>query len=79
MASGVEKLSARTIIVGSGPGGATVAHGLARRGEDVLMLEGGGLPQAHRQLAHDVPHDGPHGHADLGRGDHDGPPADRGG
>ena len=41
MASGVEKLKARTIIVGSGPGGATVARGLANRGEDVLILERG--------------------------------------
>jgi choline dehydrogenase-like flavoprotein len=32
---------AKTIIIGSGPGGATVARELARRGEDVLILERG--------------------------------------
>ncbi len=31
----------RTIVVGSGPGGATVARDLARAGEDVLILERG--------------------------------------
>jgi choline dehydrogenase-like flavoprotein len=41
MESGIERLSARTVIVGSGPGGATVARGLALRGEDVLLLERG--------------------------------------
>jgi len=33
--------SAKTVVVGSGPGGATVARGLARRGQDVLILERG--------------------------------------
>jgi len=33
--------SAKTVIVGSGPGGATVARELARRGQDVLILERG--------------------------------------
>ncbi len=41
MAAGVERLSARTVIVGSGPGGATVARGLAQAGQDVLVLERG--------------------------------------
>ncbi len=34
-------LSAKTVVVGSGPGGATVARELARRGQDVLILEQG--------------------------------------
>jgi choline dehydrogenase-like flavoprotein len=41
MAGEVERLKARTVIVGSGPGGATVARELARRGKEVLILEGG--------------------------------------
>ena len=32
MAGEVERLKAQTVIVGSGPGGATVARELARRG-----------------------------------------------
>jgi choline dehydrogenase-like flavoprotein len=39
MATGVERLRARTVVVGSGPGGATVARGLAKAGQDVLVLE----------------------------------------
>ena len=34
-------LSAEIIVVGSGPGGATVARGLTRNGKDVLILERG--------------------------------------
>jgi len=34
-------LSAKTVVVGSGPGGATVARELALRGKDVLILEQG--------------------------------------
>jgi choline dehydrogenase-like flavoprotein len=34
-----KRMSARTVVVGSGPGGATVARELARRGDDVLILE----------------------------------------
>ena len=41
MASGIERLTTRTVVVGSGPGGATVARELARRGQDVLVLERG--------------------------------------
>ncbi len=41
MAAGVEQLSAQTVVVGSGPGGATVARELARRGREVLVLEKG--------------------------------------
>lgn len=41
MTDGVEHLVARTVVVGSGPGGATVARELARRGQDVLVLEQG--------------------------------------
>jgi choline dehydrogenase-like flavoprotein len=42
MATGTQHLSARTVIVGSGPGGATVARELTRRGQqDVLILEQG--------------------------------------
>jgi len=41
MAAGTNHLSARTVIVGSGPGGATVARELANRGQDVLILEQG--------------------------------------
>lgn len=33
--------SANTIVIGSGPGGATVARELARKGDDVLILEKG--------------------------------------
>ncbi len=36
MTAGVERLTAKTVVVGSGPGGATVARELARKGEDVL-------------------------------------------
>ncbi len=36
-----ENLKADVIVVGSGPGGATVARGLAQRGVDVLLLERG--------------------------------------
>jgi choline dehydrogenase-like flavoprotein len=35
------ELSAEVIIVGSGPGGATVARELSRRGKDILILERG--------------------------------------
>jgi choline dehydrogenase-like flavoprotein len=41
MAATLERLSAQTVVVGSGPGGATVARELARRGRDVLILERG--------------------------------------
>lgn len=41
MAAETMRLSARTVVVGSGPGGATVARELARRGQDVLILEHG--------------------------------------
>ena len=41
MAAGNERLSAQTVVVGSGPGGATVARELTRRGRDVLILEKG--------------------------------------
>jgi choline dehydrogenase-like flavoprotein len=41
MAGGDERLSAQTVVVGSGPGGATVARELALRGREVLILEGG--------------------------------------
>ena len=34
-------LQADVIIVGSGPGGATTARGLARAGKKVLLLERG--------------------------------------
>ena len=34
-------LSAEVIVVGSGPGGATVARELSRKGKDVLILERG--------------------------------------
>lgn len=34
-------LSAEVIVVGSGPGGATVARELSRQGKDVLILERG--------------------------------------
>jgi choline dehydrogenase-like flavoprotein len=36
-----EELSAKTIIVGTGPGGATLARELAGRGEDVIIVEKG--------------------------------------
>ena len=42
MPAGVERLKARTVVVGSGPGGATVARGLAQAGHEVLVLERGG-------------------------------------
>jgi choline dehydrogenase-like flavoprotein len=41
MTTGVEHLRAQTVVVGSGPGGATVARELARRGHEVLLLEQG--------------------------------------
>jgi choline dehydrogenase-like flavoprotein len=41
MATNVERLKAQTVVVGSGPGGATVARELTRRGREVLILEGG--------------------------------------
>jgi choline dehydrogenase-like flavoprotein len=41
MAADTKRLSARTVVVGSGPGGATVARELALRGQDVLLLEQG--------------------------------------
>lgn len=41
MATGTKHLSAKTVVVGSGPGGATVARELALRGQDVLILEQG--------------------------------------
>ena len=34
-------LSAEVIVVGSGPGGATVARELSKQGKDVLLLERG--------------------------------------
>ena len=37
----MQRLKAQTVIVGSGPGGATVARELARRGKEVLILEEG--------------------------------------
>lgn len=36
-----KRISAETVIVGSGPGGATIARELSRKGEDVLVLEKG--------------------------------------
>jgi len=41
MATDTTRLSAKTVVVGSGAGGATVARELARRGQDVLILERG--------------------------------------
>ena len=41
MATDTTRLTAKTVVVGSGPGGATVARELARRGHDVLVLERG--------------------------------------
>jgi choline dehydrogenase-like flavoprotein len=41
MANGVERLRAQTVIIGTGPGGATVARELTRKGRDVLMIETG--------------------------------------
>ena len=41
MAAATKRLSAKTVVVGSGPGGATVARELALRGQDVLLLEQG--------------------------------------
>ncbi len=41
MAGELERLKAQTVIVGSGPGGATVARELVRRGKEVLILEEG--------------------------------------
>ena len=41
MAAEVERMNAQTVVVGSGPGGATVARELARRGRDVLVMERG--------------------------------------
>jgi 2-polyprenyl-6-methoxyphenol hydroxylase-like FAD-dependent oxidoreductase len=35
----VQPLSADVVVIGSGIGGATTAHALARRGVDVLVLE----------------------------------------
>lgn len=36
-----KRRSARTLVVGSGPGGATIARELARHGEDVIIIEKG--------------------------------------
>ena len=47
MASGVTRIGVGTVVVGSGPGGATVARGLARQGQDVLILERGAY---HRRI-----------------------------
>ena len=47
MADGVKRFKAQTVVVGSGPGGATVARELARRGREVLVLERGAY---HRPL-----------------------------
>ncbi len=41
MAGDSKRLTAKTVVVGSGPGGATVARELARRGQEVLILEQG--------------------------------------
>jgi choline dehydrogenase-like flavoprotein len=41
MAPDLQRLRAQTVIVGSGPGGATVARELTRRGREVLILEEG--------------------------------------
>jgi choline dehydrogenase-like flavoprotein len=41
MVASRERWGAKTVVVGSGPGGATVARELARRGENVLILEMG--------------------------------------
>jgi len=41
MARGIEHMAAETVVVGSGPGGATVARELALRGRQVLILEQG--------------------------------------
>ncbi len=37
----MQRLGAETVVVGTGPGGATIARELARAGEDVLVLEKG--------------------------------------
>ncbi len=37
----MRELRARTVIVGTGPGGATLAKELAGRGEDVIIVEKG--------------------------------------
>lgn len=41
MATDTKRLGAKTVVVGSGPGGATVARELTRCGQDVLILEQG--------------------------------------
>ena len=41
MATDTKRLGAKTVVVGSGPGGATVARELTRRGQEVLILEQG--------------------------------------
>ena len=41
MPSTVKHFKARTVVVGTGPGGASVARGLALRGQEVLLLEQG--------------------------------------
>ena len=51
MAAEVERLSARFVVVGSGPGGATVARELARRDQEVLVLERGAY---HRRIGSSV-------------------------
>jgi choline dehydrogenase-like flavoprotein len=47
MPAGMERLKARTVVIGSGPGGATIARGLAQAGQEVLILERG---QYHKPL-----------------------------
>ena len=45
MAATLERLTAQTVVVGSGPGGATVARELALLGRDVLIVERGAYHQ----------------------------------
>lgn len=62
MTAGIEHLTAKTVVVGSGPGGATVARELARRGQDVLVLERGADHQplgSYATLYRIVDRDGP--------------------
>ncbi len=48
-------LTAPVVVVGAGAAGITLARALARRGTEVLLLEGGGpAPEAETQALHDV-------------------------
>ena len=76
MASGVTRIAVGT-VVGKRTGG---SHGGARSRPPRAGRAHPGtrrLPPPDRELAHDVPDDGSHGHAHLGGRDHDGPPPDR--